>query len=155
MAENTIPTGYSAPEAPAAVEEAGELTPAGLSAAVRRFVDGVRDVFTVRTVYGNPIEAHGVTIVPVAQTYFGFGGGGGVGRSPKPEGLDQGIGGGGGGGGVVRPIGFIESTAAGARWVPITRPWQRVTMGVVPPILAILVGRAMGGRKALPAAKER
>src|SRR3989337_961802 len=136
MTEHTIPTAFGPPEPPASrepaglepIEEAGEMTPAGLQAAIRRFVDGVRDVFTVRTVYGEPIEAHGVTVVPVAQTYFGFGAGGGMGRNPSEGGAQQGVGGGGGGGGVVRPIGFIEITSSGARWVPMTRPWQRVTM---------------------------
>src|SRR3990170_6558178 len=102
MAENTVPTHFSAPEPPAAVEEAGGMTAAGLYQAVRRFVDGVRDVFTVRTVYGDPIEAHGVTVVPVAQTYFGFGGGGGSGRNPAEGGTPQGVGGGLGGGGGGR-----------------------------------------------------
>ena len=163
MTEHTIPTEFGAPEPPdlppdlPRVEDAAEITPAGLTAALRRFTDAVRDVFTVRIVYGEPIEAHGVTVVPVAQTYFGFGAGGGIGRNPEEGGAQQGAGGGGGGGGAVRPIGFIEITAAGARWVPITRPWQRVTMGIVPPIVAMIVGRAVArrGQKALPSPKEQ
>lgn len=48
-----------------AVEEAGDI--------VGRLVDGVRDTITVRTVYGDPVEVHGVTVIPVAQTHFWFG----------------------------------------------------------------------------------
>ena len=156
MHENTVPAEFTASGAPvaregaggpadvAAVEQPGGLNPDAYFAAIRRFVDGVKDVFTARTVYGEAIEAHGVTVIPVAQTYFGMGVGGGVGRGAEPSG--QGLGGGGGAGGVVRPIGFIEITASGARWVPITRPWQRVTMGVLPPVLALLAGRIVRRR---------
>jgi uncharacterized spore protein YtfJ len=101
-------------------------------------VEGVRDNFTVRTVYGDPVEAQGVTVIPVAQTYFGFGGGGGGGRSG---------GSGGGGGGAVRPMGFIEVTAKGARWVPITRAWQRIAIRALPIVIAVLARRAMRRRR--------
>lgn len=120
---------------PVPVEEAGGTAPA--FGGLRRFVEGVRDNFTVRTVYGDPVEAQGVTVIPVAQTYFGFGGGGGGGRRGGT---------GGGGGGVVRPMGFIEVTKSGARWVPITRAWQRIAIRALPPIIAVLVGRALRRR---------
>jgi uncharacterized spore protein YtfJ len=145
MQDETAPAELAASEAPAAAGEAGEVVSPSVHDTTRHFMEGVRDTFTVRTVYGDPIEARGVTVIPVAQTYFGFGAGGGGGR---------GGGSGGGGGGVVRPIGFIEVTAAGARWVPIVRPWQRMAMMVVPPLLALLVGRALR-RRMLEGRKER
>jgi uncharacterized spore protein YtfJ len=87
---------------------------------------------TARTAYGEPISANGVTVVPVAQVRFGFGGGGGggsgTGPAPAypsfegdsmPSGAGSGSGGGGGGGGSVHPLGFIEITDIGARWVPL------------------------------------
>lgn len=135
--------GEAAPRASSATAANQEVS-AGIYESVRRFVEAVRDNFTVRNVFGEPIEAHGVTVVPVAQTYFGFGGGGGGGSAPHEQ---SGSGGGGGAGGVVRPIGFIEITSAGARWVPITRPWQRVAVGVVPPLMALMVGRAIRQRR--------
>jgi uncharacterized spore protein YtfJ len=161
MDERPVPTEPNASEPPAAggpadvapAEQAGGMTPDAIYSGLRRFVDGVRDALTVRTVYGDPIEAHGVTVIPVAQTYFGVGAGAGGGRAPSEAGTQQGVGGAGGAGGVVRPIGFIEITASGARWVPITRPWQRVTMGVLPPILALLAGRAVR-RRLLAGPKE-
>jgi uncharacterized spore protein YtfJ len=141
MQDETVPAELAAPEAPAAAGEAGEVVSPSVHDVTRRFMEGVRDTFTVRTVYGDPVEARGVTVIPVAQTYFGFGAGGGGGR---------GGGSGGGGGGVVRPIGFIEITAAGARWVPIVRPWQRMAMMVVLPLLALLAGRALRRRRKEP-----
>jgi uncharacterized spore protein YtfJ len=116
-----------------------ENTSTDAYASVRRFVEAVRDTFTVRTVYGDPVEAHGVTVIPVARTYFGFGGGGGGPRR-------QGGGGGGGGGGTVRPIGFIEITSTGARWVPITPIWVKLAVRIVPAVIALLAGRAIRRR---------
>ena len=144
MDENTVPPEFAASATRAGREEAGGVTAATDHETVRRVIEGVRDTFTARTVYGEPIEAHGVTVIPVAATYFGFGAGGRGGR---------GGGSGGGGGGTVRPIGFIEVTASGARWVPITRPWQRVAVGVVAPVLALLAGRVVR-RRLLAGPKE-
>jgi uncharacterized spore protein YtfJ len=144
MEEESVPTESEEAEAPETVE-AAELAPVeearGTPAefgTLRRLVEGVRDNFTVRTVYGDPVEAEGVTVIPVAQTYFGFGAGGGGGKRG---------GSGGGGGGTVRPMGFIEVTAKGARWVPITRAWQRIALRVLPPIIALLVGRTLRRRR--------
>ncbi len=64
-------------------------------------------------------------MVPVAEVRFGFGGGGGGGAGqPNEDGVvtGSGGGGGGGGGGGVRPIGFIEITESGSRWVPVELP---------------------------------
>jgi uncharacterized spore protein YtfJ len=59
------------------------------------------------TVFGDPVQREGVTVIPVAKARFGFGGGGGSGtRQSDPEGM--GSGGGGGGGVAVAPIGYIE-----------------------------------------------
>jgi uncharacterized spore protein YtfJ len=75
-----------------------------------------------KTVYADPISTDGKTIVPVAKVRCGFGGGSG-----KKEGQQQG--GGGGGGFVARPVGFIEISSAGARWVPIV-DWQATAIAV-------------------------
>ena len=52
------------------------------------------------TVFGEPVERQGVTVIPVAQARWGFGGGVGNGK--------DGEGAGGGGGVQVTPVGFIE-----------------------------------------------
>lgn len=65
----------------------------------------------VKSVYGEPIEAQGRTIVPVAKVRYAFGGG---------EGQEQGKDGSGGGGCVrARPVGVIEVDENGTRFVPI------------------------------------
>ncbi len=134
----------------------------------------LQERFSVRTVYGDPITANGVTIVPVARTAFGFGGGGGSGRSRRPEGEEAGTAGafgegggsGGGGGGVVRPVGYIEITDGGSRWVPLERPrseqFLRALMAALasPPtggvrrllvrLFVVVVGRAIMERVGRP-----
>jgi uncharacterized spore protein YtfJ len=67
-----------------------------------------------KTVYGDPISADGKTIVPVAKVRYGFGGGSG--RKAGEQGQE---GGGGGGGFVAHPVGYIEFTSSGTRYVPI------------------------------------
>jgi uncharacterized spore protein YtfJ len=66
-----------------------------------------------RTVYADPISSDGRTIVPIAKVRCGFGGGPGK----KPG--EKGEGGGGGGGFVSNPLGYIEVSAQGTRFVPI------------------------------------
>jgi len=47
----------------------------------------------------------------------------------------------------VRPIGFIEITAKGARWVPITRAWQRIAVRALPIVIGVLARRALRRRR--------
>jgi uncharacterized spore protein YtfJ len=76
---------------------------------------------SVKSVYGEPISAAGKTIIPVAKIAFGFGGGLGIrevdnnGNAQDPETS----GGGGGGGGAAMPVGVVEISEAGTRFVPI------------------------------------
>ncbi len=94
---------------------------------IEKLARSFQDALTSKTIYGDPIAAEGVTVVPVAEVRFGFGGGGGGGGDERPD--DEGVmtksggsGGGGGGGGTVEPIGFIEITSTGSRWVPVEPP---------------------------------
>ena len=64
----------------------------------------------VKSVYGDPVEFEGVTIVPVALTWFGFGAG--------DNGGDEQAAGGGGGGGASIPIGAYVKTERGASFQP-------------------------------------
>jgi uncharacterized spore protein YtfJ len=101
--------------------------------AVQTVARSIQDGLSARTVYGDPVSANGVTVIPVAKVSFGFGAGGGGGSGTGPAthgngemplaegaiGSGEGGGGGGGGGGAVQPLGFIEITGEGARWVPV------------------------------------
>lgn len=96
-------------------------------------------------VYGEPVTADGVTVIPVAKVGFGFGGGAGreVGTTKTSEG------GGGGGGAEAKPLGYIEIRDGSATYKPIRGPWS----GVVPPLAALLVGGAVP--KILPLLRRR
>ena len=72
----------------------------------------------VKAIYGEPIAAHGKTVIPVAKIMYGYGAGagtGGVGTSSA-----RGEGGGGGGGVRAIPVGVIEVSDQQTRFVPIT-----------------------------------
>jgi uncharacterized spore protein YtfJ len=90
---------------------------------------------TARTVYGEPITAEGKTIVPIAKVRYGFGGGSG-----RRTGGEAGEGGGGGGGVVARPVGYIEVSSDGTRFVPIVDlESMSIAMG-----MGILLGLLLG-----------
>jgi uncharacterized spore protein YtfJ len=83
-----------------------------------------RDAATVKLVYGEPIEAAGKTVIPVARVAFGFGGGsapqprrhaGGEGAEAEAEGKDEAAGG--GGGIYATPVGVVEIDGEGTRFV--------------------------------------
>jgi uncharacterized spore protein YtfJ len=111
----------------------------------------LQERLSVSTTYGEPVTANGVTIVPVSKVRFGFGGGGGSGGGSTPGvGGEEGQSGSGsrsgmGGGGQVEPVGFIEITDAGARWVPLEPPRSELALNALTALLAVL---PVGGRGA-------
>jgi hypothetical protein len=81
------------------------------------------------TLYGEPVDREGVTVIPVARAMWGFGGG--TRRDDERE-----VGAGGGGGMVVSPVGYIEIKDGSSTYRPIFKP----------PMLAMAaaVGMAIG-----------
>lgn len=79
---------------------------------------------TVKSVFGEPIQAEGKTVVPIAKVAYGFGAGSGAGpgkHGHTPETGEPGTqaeGGGGGGGVKAFPAGALEITATGTRFIP-------------------------------------
>lgn len=63
------------------------------------------------TVFSEPVERQGVTVIPVAKARWGFGGG--IGHRKDEDGA------GGGGGVQVTPVGFIEIKNGQAQFRPI------------------------------------
>ena len=130
---------------------------------------GIAERLTAHTAYGEPVTANGVTVIPVARVALGFGAGGGVGEA-KPSGDGEEApppsGGGGGAGGVVQPIGFIEVSGTGARWVPLAPPTGELVLraltiaavlspfggrrGLLGRMLMLLVGQLLVGRLSRP-----
>lgn len=68
----------------------------------------------VKTVYGEPISAEGKTIIPVAKVAYGFGGGSGK-KAGEGAGCPEGEGG--GGGVAAKPVGVVEITGDGTRFI--------------------------------------
>ena len=80
-----------------------------------RFISAMAEklgaVAKAATVFGEPVERDGVTVIPVAKARWGFGGG--AGQRKDEDGA------GGGGGVQVTPVGFIEIRNDEAKFRPI------------------------------------
>ncbi|MEU6578480.1 spore germination protein GerW family protein [Streptomyces sp. NPDC046805] len=114
----------------------GHLSPAHASVALlERLADKLGGRASVTAVYGEPVIADGVTIIPIARIGFGFGGG--AGREVGPHRNAEG--GGGGGGADARPLGYIEIRDGIATYKPLRAPWSDVVL----PLAALLVGGAL------------
>lgn len=104
---------------------AGEGSP--IDGFVERLAERIGAKVNVQTVFGEPVERDGITVIPVAKVRWGFGGGAGTGPvavGPGLEGDDattarQGTGQGGGGGATADPIGWLEIGPDGAVFKPI------------------------------------
>jgi uncharacterized spore protein YtfJ len=79
-------------------------------------LDVVRDVLTVKRVFGEAYEVGGVTVIPVACINGGGGGGGGEGHGPDQTG--RGAGAGMGFGVQARPVGVYVVKDGDVRWRP-------------------------------------
>ena len=85
---------------------------------LERLADRVGATATVETIFGQPVERDGTTVIPVAKVRWGFGGGAGSGPADA-GGSPTGAGQGGGGGVTADPIGWIEIGPDGADFRPI------------------------------------
>jgi uncharacterized spore protein YtfJ len=98
------------------------------------------------TVFGEPVERNGLTVIPVAKARWGFGGGGGSAARN-----DRGPGGSGGGGGMVMsPVGYIEVRDGRAAFRPIRDPRAYLPYVVAAVVVAMLSLRALASRKPTP-----
>ena len=74
---------------------------------------------SVRNVYGDPVNVGGRTVIPIARMSYGFGAGGS--EEVKSE-----RGGSGAGAGMsARPVGALEITEVGTRFIPFVDPVRR------------------------------
>jgi uncharacterized spore protein YtfJ len=97
---------------------------------------------SVRNVYGDPINAGGRTVIPIARVSYGFGAGGGAGESEEAG--SERVGSGGGAGLSARPAGVLEITEAGTRFIPFIDPTR---LGIALAV-GFLIGLAVGHRSA-------
>jgi uncharacterized spore protein YtfJ len=101
---------------------------------LERIGETVGDRAKAATVFGEPVEREGITVIPVARAKFGFGGGGGEGK--------QGPGRGGGGGALVSPLGYIEVHDGAARFKRIPRPANLLAVVATASLLTFVLMRA-------------
>jgi uncharacterized spore protein YtfJ len=106
---------------------------------LQRIGQAVGDRAKVSTVFGEPVERDGITVIPVAKARFGFGGGGGAGAREGEEGS----GGGGGGGAFVSPVGYIEVRDGSAQFKRISTPVDLLALVVVTSLAALAVKRLL------------
>jgi hypothetical protein len=100
----------------------------------------VRDIITVKRVYGDPYEKNGLTLIPAASVRGGAGGG--EGRRGDEE-----TGHGGGLGMTARPSGAWVIKDGDAEWKPAVDVNRIVLGGQIVGLAAILVaGRILSGR---------
>jgi uncharacterized spore protein YtfJ len=91
------------------------------------------------TIFGEPVEREGVTVVPVAKARFGFGGGGGSGTRDGGEGSGRG----GGGGLAVSPVGYIEVRDRSSEFKRISSPIDLLALVTAASVALIAVRRLL------------
>jgi uncharacterized spore protein YtfJ len=118
-----------------AAEERSEL----VNELLKRIGQTVGEKAHASTIFGEPVEREGVTVVPVAKARFGFGGGGGTGA--REEG--QGFGRGGGGGMSVDPVGYIEIRDRGSDFKRILTPRDVLALAVAASLASGVIRRLL------------
>lgn len=115
---------------------------------LHRLAERIGESASAAAVFGAPVVAEGVTVIPVARARLGFGAG-------ITGDSDLGPGGGGGGGVDVRPVGFVEIRGGGAVYRPIRDPWVDIVVPLAALVAGLTVPRLLRGRIRLPRNRER
>ncbi len=108
----------------------------------KSIIDRLQASASVKTVYGEPIKAEGKTIIPVARVAYGFGAGFGAGKNGETQ-TEGAVSGGGGGGVGANPVGVIEITKEGTRFVPVGEETR--LLGAL--LLGLFLGLLLAGRR--------
>jgi uncharacterized spore protein YtfJ len=108
---------------------------------LKRIGQTIGDNAKVATVFGDPVEREGITVIPVAKARFGFGGGGGAGGREGEEGS----GGGGGGGALVSPVGYIELLDGTATFKRTTTPADLIPLAAAAALTAFALRQLLTG----------
>jgi uncharacterized spore protein YtfJ len=110
-------------------------------------IGGVQDVMSVRRVYGEPYQADGATIIPVAVIRGGAGGGGGEGTGDQNGKTGSGVGGGMGFGVHARPVGVYVVKDGDVSWQPAVDVMRVILGGQLLGLVAILTLRSLLRRR--------
>lgn len=83
----------------------------------------IREIADVNTIVGQPIQAEGVTIIPVSKISMGFASGGSdfTTKNQKPE-SDNAFGGGSGAGINIIPVAFLVVKGESVKLLPVAPP---------------------------------
>ncbi len=92
----------------------------------------IRDMMDANTVIGQPIEAGGVTVIPVCKISIGYGSGGSdfAQKNQKPDNPNA-FGGGAGMGVTITPISFLVIRDGNVRMLSVDQPASTVTDRVI------------------------
>lgn len=91
------------------------------------------------TIYGEPVDRDGITVIPVSKAGYGFGGGGGAGSK------ESGAGSGGGGGMMLTPVGYIEIKDGTTRFRSIRDPQTVVKIVAIGSLALLLTAKSITG----------
>lgn len=116
-------------------------TPERRLPAVERLAERFGALARAQTIFGEPVERNGITVIPVARVRWGLGGGWGEGGDKSSPSSAGGTGGGAGGGMMAEPSGYIEISASGTRYRPIIDPLAWFKAALLGGVLGLLVSR--------------
>ncbi len=111
-----------------------------------KLIESLGGTASAASVFGDPVEKDGVTIIPVARVRYGVGGGGGrgPGRKKRDGGGDEDQVGYGHGGGVqASPIGYIELSGGEADYKRIVDPVRPLVALMLFPLVGVVAFAVM------------
>ncbi|HEX6483062.1 MAG TPA: spore germination protein GerW family protein [Ktedonobacteraceae bacterium] len=110
---------------------------------LERLANRIGGSVRVKTIFGDPVEKDGVTVIPVARARWGVGGGSNAGGNTRENQTGESTGTGSGGGVTVFPTGYVEVRDGRARFHPIYDPANVAQIIVASGIVAVLLLRAV------------
>jgi len=110
---------------------------------VERLAERIGGVANAQTVFGEPVQRDGLTVIPVAKVSWGVGGGAGKGGETKEDHFEGGEGGGGGGGVRATPLGYIEVREGTAEFVKMRNISDYIPVMIAGAISAWIFARAL------------
>lgn len=112
-------------------------------AVVKDMIETWRQTYSVRRVFGDPIEQEGIIVIPVAMVAGG--GGGGSAPAEEPNGAENS---GGGFGGMARPAGVYVVRADTVEWQPALDVTMLGMAGIaLAALITLVLGRSLRRRR--------
>lgn len=93
-----------------------------LSELISTTMEHVRTMADANTIIGTPIQAEGVTLIPVSRMSFGVAGGGTEFSTKKQPAGDNSFGGGSGASAKLEPVAFLVVKEGSVRLLPVAPP---------------------------------